>query len=367
MTLLGCLQVRRAYYLCRRCHRGLVPLDRQMGLCAGSISDGLDQLLALMGAYHAFEEAAKVVERLTGVAISANRIRASTEALGAAIDARDQAEVEAAWDVQLPPPPPPPREGAPSRLYISLDGTMTNIRGEGWKETRLGAVYTTETKPARTPGQEPVIRATEVTYYADLADPIRFGEHLWLEAHRRGLDHAAEVIAIADGAAWIWKLVAVHFPQALQIVDWFHALTYLWSAANDAFGEGTDRARQWVKTWEARLWNGRADRVIVALRPLARTSDKAREAVTYFRNNQHRMRYPEYRARGIQIGSGPIEGGCKHVIGERLKQAGMRWARAAARQIVKVRAALLSGRWEEAVALRPTRLRTYHRSLPQPA
>jgi len=361
LTLLGCIDVRRAYYLCRRCHRGTVPLDRKLGLCAGSISDGLDQVLALMGVYGAFDEAAKIIERLIGVAVCGNRVRASTEGLGAAIDARDQAEVDAAWDVHLPPPPAPPREMAPERLYISMDGTMTNIRGEGWKEVRLGAVYTTTTAPPTEPGQEPVVRATQATYYADLTDPDRFGQHLWLEAHRRGLTHAHEVIAIGDGAAWIWKTADTHFPGALQIVDWYHASGYLSSAANDAFGEGTDRARQWVETWKHRLWNGRVDRVIVALRPLARTSDKAREAMTYFANNRHRMRYPDYRARGIQIGSGPIEGACKHVVGQRLKQAGMRWTRPAAIQVLKARTALLSGRWDEVIALRPVPARSYRR------
>ena len=73
------------------------------------------------------------------------------------------------------------------------------------------------------------------------------------------------------------------------------------------------------------------------------------------------MRYPEYRAKGLQIGSGTVESGCKHVIGARLKGAGMIWNVEGARAVAKVRARLRSGRWAETMAQRPPPHRTYQR------
>ena len=73
------------------------------------------------------------------------------------------------------------------------------------------------------------------------------------------------------------------------------------------------------------------------------------------------MRYAEYRARGLQIGSGSIERGCKQVSTARLKQAGLRWSLPGARAVAAVRTRLKSGRWQEVMTLRPPRHRTYQR------
>lgn len=88
---------------------------------------------------------------------------------------------------------------------------------------------------------------------------------------------------------------------------------------------------------------------------------QAAEAITYYTNNEHRMRYADYRARGRQLGSGSIESGGKQVITARLKQAGMGWSLDGARAVAAVRTRLKSGRWHEALALRPLRQRTYQR------
>jgi hypothetical protein len=97
------------------------------------------------------------------------------------------------------------------------------------------------------------------------------------------------------------------------------------------------------------------------LAPLAAKHKVVAETITYFTNNQQRMRYPEYRARGLPIGSGTIESGCKHLIAQRLDQAGMLWSLDGARAVAKVRARLKSGRWAETIALRPPPGRSHQR------
>ena len=70
--------------------------------------------------------------------------------------------------------------------------------------------------------------------------------------------------------------------------------------------------------------------------------------MTYFRNQHHRMDYPSYRAKGWQIGSGPVEAACKTVIGKRMKGSGMRWGHEGADAVCHLRALLLSekGQWD---------------------
>ena len=173
---------------------------------------------------------------------------------------------------------------------------------------------------------------------------------------------AAEVVVIGDGAHWIWNLAAEHFPEALQIVDWYHASQYIWQVAGAVYGEGSDLAAQWAKARLDELWDGKVADVLAAFRAHRSAGKPVQEAITYYTNNQARMRYPDYRARGIQVGSGTIESGCNHVIGARLKQAGMIWQLDGARAVASVRTWLKSGRWAEAMALRPPRHRAYQRA-----
>lgn len=361
-SLVGCLHIKRAYYLCAHCHHGYAPLDQQLGFCAGGQSAGLNELLALLGALCPFEEAVHLIQKLSLVEVSANSSKEATETLGAAIARDEQRALDTAWSSKHPTLPAAPTM-VPERLYVSMDGALVHTREEGWKEMKLGAFYTTTTRvPPKRPEQLE-IRATDISFYADFAEPQLFGRALYLEGYRRGAAHAQEVVAIGDGAHWIWKLVGEHFPNAIQIVDWYHASQYVWNVAKAVYGDGTPLARRWAHKRLDELWEGRVDQVLKAIeKQRPRAGEAVEQAVSYYTNNQQRMHYPEYRARGIQIGSGSIESGCKHLIGQRLKQAGMIWNVAGARTVAKVRARLKSDRWNESIALRPAPARAYQRS-----
>jgi hypothetical protein len=191
------------------------------------------------------------------------------------------------------------------------------------------------------------------SYGAALKEAEPFGWHVYLEAERRGVRQADEVIVIGDGAHWIWKLAEMHFPDATQIVDWYHASQYLWNAGTAIYGEGTAARADWVEQQLDALWNGRIDDVLAALEPHAQDDGAVDASISYYTTQRGRMDYPSYRARGLQIGSGTIESTCKHLVSARLKQAGMIWSEEGAEAVVSVRAWLKSGRWAEAMALRP--------------
>lgn len=359
-TLLGTITLNRPYYLCRSCHHGLAPLDQQLGLCAGGISAGLEEILALMGAQSPFEEAVALIQKLTLVDVCPNSCKEATETLGQIVAEEERQAVEAAWDTREPVLPTPP-ERPPERLYISIDGTTVHTREEGWKEIKLGAFYTTTAVVPKKRPEQLEVRAQDISFYTNFADPETFGRALWLEGYRRGVTKAKEVVAIGDGAHWIWNLVEEHFPGAIQIVDWYHATQYIWKVAHAVYGEGSDLAKQWAKNRLDELWDGKVNKILLHCQEHTSAGEAVHQAITYYTNNQERMRYPEYRAKGLQIGSGSVESGCKHVIGARLKGAGMIWSVEGARAVAHVRARLKSGRWEETVAQRPPPHRSYQR------
>jgi hypothetical protein len=166
---------------------------------------------------------------------------------------------------------------------------------------------------------------------------------------QRNADLATEIVFVADGAPWIWNLVERNFPQAVQIVDWYHAVEYLAPIAEAAFGSESRSAKDWLEGVRTSLWEGDIDQVIAACQAFQKhphAGQAARRAVTYYTNNAKRMDYARFRAAGYQIGSGTIESGCKQIASQRLKRSGARWSLDGARMTAKARAAWLSGSWD---------------------
>jgi hypothetical protein len=358
-TILGPITVVRPYYLCATCRHGQHPLDAALDLCAGSRSAGLDELLALLGATQdSFAEATTVLERLTLVHVSPNGARDATEALGAVLLADQAQHASAAQEGQARPaadPAPPPR------LYITMDGVLAHLHERGWSEVKVGCCYQTRARPERKRPERIEIRAHSLSYVTALAEAETFGWHLWQEAARRGVLDASEVVVLGDGAHWIWNLAQTHFPGATQIVDWYHASEYVWGAASTIWGERHPQREVWAHQQLDALWEGKVDEVVAGLEQQRAAGEGVTDALSYYTTHRGRMDYAAYRARGLQIGSGSVESGCKQLVSARLKQAGMIWEAKGAEEVAVVRAWLKSERWAEAMALRPAHGRRYTR------
>jgi hypothetical protein len=337
-TLVGWVTVRRAYYACPACGRGRCPLDAALGLGRDGHSPGVRRLAARFGALLPFAPAAATLEEAARVRLSPGTVRAVTEAAGARREAAVAAEVERAWAEGLPAAAGP----APERLYVAMDGVrIQGADGEG-KEAKVGVVVPARRGPA---GEE---RAA-ASYAAAFEPAAAFGRRLALEAHRRGLEGAGAVAVLGDGAEWIWNLAAEHFPGATCIVDWFHASERIWALGHALHGEGTPEAAAWVARQLDRLAAGQAAALADEWRglPCAGAAAAVREEqVTYFANQAPRMRYAEYRAAGWDIGSGMVEGACKHLIGAREKGPGMRWGVPGANAVAQVRVLLFNHQWD---------------------
>jgi hypothetical protein len=241
----------------------------------------------------------------------------------------------------------------PKRLYGALDAAKVHIRGEGeeedpWRDLKIGAWFTTTTKPPQQPDDDWKIEVADISYYCDMMTSKEFSKLIWATGCQQRAQLADELIFLGDGAEWIWNEVQENYPEAIQIVDWFHATEYIAPVAKAAFKD-EKRQHTWITQVRTDLWEGDLDAVIAAFNRFTdhpKAADVAQKAVTYFTNNRHRMDYPTYRAKGYQIGSGTIESGCKQIVTQRLKVAGAIWEQSNAVKTAKARAAFLSDQWD---------------------
>jgi hypothetical protein len=145
-----------------------------------------------------------------------------------------------------------------------------------------------------------------------------------------GIATLRRIVVLGDGARWIWTAADAQFGERIEIVDWYHASEHVWAIARAVLGEGTVAAKAWADASLTVLSTAGAAGLLERLRDLRPDTDAARATLVaeraYFQTNRARMRYPEFRAQGLPIGSGAVESSAKHVIQQRLKRAGCRWS-----------------------------------------
>lgn len=236
-------------------------------------------------------------------------------------------------------------------MSISLDGTMLNIRGEGWKEVKVATISAVEAEVQLERDEEKSVHLTRHSYRAGLWDAKEFAKQQWAEGCRRGLEKAKQIISVNDGAVWIWLIIAMCYAPCIEIIDWWHAVEKVWEAARSLFGQGTPQAAVWVEGATSRLWTSQLRAVMHQVRQACPRGQPLPEAVhamvSYIFHNRRRMDYVSYRRAGYPVGSGSVESACKVVVQARMKQAGMRWSRERAQAVLALRCMLLSGRWDE--------------------
>ena len=356
LTVLAPVQVERASYHCAACARGVLPKDQALDIAGTSFSPGVRRMLGRVGGKEAFAEGRRDLAELAGVVVQTKAVERVAEALGAQIETIAQWEWAAALAGKVVPLRPVPKR------YIAIDATGVPVvphETEGrpgkdatgqakTREAKLGCVFTQTRLDAK---GRPVRDEDSTTYVGAIEPAEAFGRRLYAEAVRRGVQRAAQVSVLGDGAPWIWGLAAEHFPGALQIVDRYHAREHLAELGTLLYGPGSAEAKGWTAARSEGLDAGEVEQVVAALGRLRPRRTEGREAVRkaqgYFATNAERMRYAQFRRQGLFVGSGVVEAACKTIIGLRLKQSGMRWTVRGANAIIALRYCDLSGRWEE--------------------
>jgi len=222
-----------------------------------------------------------------------------------------------------------------------------------WREPKVVILFEVDQKGRMVRGSRPVIDGT-------LQGPAALIELVAFHLHRLGAARANSVTFAADGAPWIWKRldwvvtrVKLDLSRVIEVLDWCHGVHHL-SVALAALPLADGQRKELYKRLRALLKKGRSRIVIEELKTLAAgqadDSPVWRE-VRYLTKHSDagRLRYDYFRSRGVPLGSGAIESTIRRVINLRLKGSGIFWTEDNAEAVLQLRAAVVSGRWDEIV------------------
>ena len=355
-SVLGPLRLKRAYYHCSHCDQGDCPRDQALGVVGSSLSPGVLRMVGLVGAMVSFEEGEALLRGLAGLEVGSKHVERSAKELGEAID-RDERQHVAA----------PPPEQIAATMYLGVDGTGIPMRREAvagragkqpdgsakTREVKLCVVWSAEGrdaegKPVRDDGSLSYSAAIESAASTDTDfTASEFAQRVLREARRRGFMRAKRRCVLGDGAAWIWKLATDFTPDAIQILDRFHAKEHLSTVATEIWGPASKLGQQWAAERHQELDAGNIAALLHALKPHASACAEARKCVGYIERNHQRMRYPQFEAQGLCTSTGVVESGCNVAIGHRLKRSAMHWGVRGANAIIALRCNQLSGRFED--------------------
>jgi hypothetical protein len=359
LTAVGPARTLRPYYLCSCCQEGQFPTDRALDVERTEFSPGVRRMLGVVGSEcSSFRLAAEQLLLLAGLEVTAKTVERMSEAIGADIAAREQAEIQKALQLELPAAAGPPIPV----LYVELDGTGVPVvaketegregRQEGkpphTREAKMGCVFTQTTVDEE---GYAVRDPASTTCLGGIQTSTEFGRALYTEAYRRGWSRAVHRVFLADGQHYNWNIAQEHFPGAVQIVDLYHAREHVWELGAKLYPSDKAAKVGWIKAHQDWLDDGQIETLVHSLRsidsPKPELGEHIQTEANYFESNAERMRYPQFRSRGFFVGTGVIEAACKTIIGGRLKRSGMFWSVRGANSIIALRCCRLSGKFED--------------------
>jgi len=351
LSIAGEIVVPRRYFACG-CGRSAAPMDDWAGIGSRAVSDEARRVIVLAGSTWSFEQAASKLAELCRPKTSNDTVRAVCDEEGERVDRwlrKDQASAEKL-------------NAAPGQWEFSSDGTSVNTT-DGWREIRLSVLNKRQSAPPATPQQwdqrvlpEPGARLA----FCQIADSRLIGARWRRMFEHVGVPGDALLSVIADGAKWIWEQANLRLPSGpgtQWVVDVYHVSQHLHECGKALTSRAlTSRtgppARQWAEGQLATLLDVGGPQFVRSLQARLETEasgpDRAalEKLLGYLRDNRDRMWYRQRLAEGRPIGSGLIEGGCKNVLGVRLKLNAARWRVKRAEHMGQLRCLQYSDLWE---------------------
>jgi hypothetical protein len=290
-----------------------------------------------------FGRAVETLADLVRVEVSESTACRQTEAWGAAYVGVQEEEVKRI-ERELPA-----AVQGPEKLLLSVDGAFVPLVHKEWAEVKTVALGVLE---------EPVwedaewkVHARELSYFSRVMEAEDFGRAALGEIHQRGVETAAQVVAVTDGAVWEQGFIDYHREDAVRVLDFPHAAEYVAQAGKAVWGEGTETTDKWLNEQLHTLKHEGPMDVLSELRTLVQDHPEHSDlsaSLSYLEKREAHMQYPNYLAHGWPIGSGAVESANKLVVEARLKGAGMHWARANVNPMLALRNAVCNARWGQA-------------------
>jgi len=365
-SVFGKLEVTRAYFYAPG-YGGKTPLDQALSLPERCYSDLLMECAELLAVDGAYDKVTQVLTRLLGVDVSVLAVETTAAehsqavltfyAQREALPRREEGRILVAQ-----------ADGKGVRL-VRDDAPLTVRRGKGDKKTRKKeaiavALYTIAPyrrtpqevvaalfREDAPPGERPAPQHKHV--FASLDGKAAALRRLARWAIRRDGRHIRQRVALTDGAEALQDQMRQHLPNFTLVLDIIHAVEHLWTAGTALFGETDPQRAEWVKLQTLDILSSRAACVIQrledqaqALSPASQAAKALRRVAGYLQRNRPFMDYARYLKNGWPIGTGVVEGTCRHLVKDRMELSGMRWTVAGAEALLALRAVHENGDWD---------------------
>lgn len=299
-----------------------------------------------------FEAAEQGFEYMMGLEISRTLIRQITEETGQKVHEQEVEEAEKA--IAAPEEAISsllPHERRAGTQYVLVDGSQVNTRhkdqaGSSWKEMKLALIYDDKDVIKRKSGETILLDKEYAAYWGEVNG---FKKLVFNAAAKKGYGTYERVAVIGDGAHWIWNMYEELFPDAVQILDYYHMCENVYNYAKYLYLSDEQKMKVWAESLIKHIEEGEIDKAL-SLIPVTGESKLPTGVVNlpvYLANNRNRMNYKAYKQSGLNVGSGAIESGNKKVIQQRMKQPGMRWNVETGQTIASLRAKNNSGQWHD--------------------
>src|SRR5712691_1652968 len=350
-TLVGLVQLERPYFSCPACRVGRYPLDEILDLSPGRPQLDVQKAAAKLVTEVPYDEAQRLFGALTGVGVGSERMHTCTNHVAAGLTVLDVAPSRDAIERRI-------AEVAAGRfrrpvLVLGIDGASVPTRPERARGRRPGqgrhrakrALWRGQWRDAK--GLRLYLldgdRIVHVLSWHQVQNEAQLGEAL-KQIKEAGLipEEQVRLCVVCDGAEWIGKHVQALFPQARQVLDYYHCAQYLHRVAKAHYGASV-QALEWVEATMTRLYLGKAGVVLAGLKRMRPTSDEAAKAIAncwdYLDAHRGRTVYRTLRRGGYPLGSGGIESSNKFICHVRLKRSGAWWYEANSNHMLALRCA----------------------------
>jgi hypothetical protein len=308
------------------------------------ISPYLQEIECYYGQNEIYESGSEALEKLLHIPMNKKQIERVTKHYGDCLEK----ELEKESLEQLPR-----SVEKDEQVYAMIDGSMIFTRLGEWKEVKLGRIFSSKVLYSVSSRRNWIQDSFYVAHVGACEDFLNK-----FESYTDRYDN--NLVFVCDGARWIWKWVETHYPGAIQILDYYHAVQHLTKFADLVFKE-KEAKNNWKERQKQLIWDGAIEQVIQNIEAANCTNVKQRkerqDLINYYQTNMERMRYEHFRQQGLLIGSGPIESAHRTVIQKRLKLSGQRWTIGGAQQVLNLRVAHMSGYWQRLIDLVDNRKR----------
>jgi hypothetical protein len=368
-TMVGPVQLERPYFYCRTCRCGVYPLDEVLGLTAGRSQLDVQKAAAKLVTEVPYDEAHTLFRDLTGIGLGSERMHTLTNQVAEGLTVLDVAPLRDEIARRI-------TEVAAGRwrrpvVVLGIDGAYVPTRPESARVPQEGQ-RRTRAKRARWRGQWRDAkglrlylldgeRLVHLLSWHQVQTEEQLGEAL-AQIKKAGVipeDHV-RLCVVADGAEWIWKHVQALFPQARQVLDYYHCAQYIHKIAKAHYGTSL-QGLEGAEATMTRLYLGKVNAVLGGLRRMHPMSDEAAQVIAngweYLNEHRGRTTYRQLRRGGYPLGSGGIESSNKFICHVRLKRSGAWWYETNSNQMLALRCAKYNGTLDQVFVRYQQRLR----------